>query len=159
MTKGRAWALPVALAGLACLASIPLKILDHHRDRSRQPSAAVANGIEVDVEPSGQDFLATVEYRIGPTSAPIRYQSATPAIGYVLRRPTLQQGDRVVVEFDPRKPHEARVFSIAPLWWSVVRRAIAGGLLLVGAIAILISWGPPRGGTKDPTVPRTEAQG
>lgn len=141
--RSSTWSLLVALLGLGCLASIPGHVVAGLRERSLHAKGAIANGIVVEVTPSGQGFTATVEYQPGPGQAPVRFRSETPGLGFLRPRSRFEVGDLVLVEFDPAKPGEARIYSIGPLWWSIARRATAGGLLLLSSV-VMFAWGRKR---------------
>lgn len=137
----RVGAILLALVGIALLGSILGDIAAHLRERAPHSLGAVANGVVAEVARSGRGFSATIEYRPGAGRAVVRIQTEVAAVGHLWRRPSLQVGDPVLVTFDPAKPDEARVFSIGPIWRSVIRRAAAGAILVLAALAMLVGGG------------------
>jgi hypothetical protein len=140
----RVAAIFVALVGVALLGSIPGDIADYLRESSRHSLGAVANGTVVEVARSGQGFSATIEYRRGADPAVVKIQREVAGVGYLWRRSSLQVGDPVLVGFDPARPDEARILSIGPIWWSVVRRAAGGVVLVIAALAMFVGVGRKR---------------
>jgi hypothetical protein len=140
----RVGAILVALIGIVLLGSIPGDIAEYLRERASHSLGGVANGVVVDVTRRGRGFSATIEYQPGAGRAVVRFQTEVAAVGYLWRRPSLQVGDPVLATFDPAKPDEARVFSIGPIWWSVIRRAAGGAILVLAALAMLVGGGRKR---------------
>lgn len=132
------------LAGLVFLASIPVIVVQHVRSVAAERPLNVANGTVVAVEPDASGYLATVEFeaRHGDVR---RVGIHIEAIGSgPTRRPTFDVGARVLVDFDPANPADARIGGIGPLWAAIVWRAVAGSVSLLVAVAVYVFSRTPR---------------
>lgn len=95
------------VAGLVCLASIPVMVGQHFQRRMAEPPWDVANGTVVAVDADGAGYLAIVEFRPG-SGATVRARVHVDAVGSgPRRRPMRDVGSRVIVEFDPANPVSA----------------------------------------------------
>lgn len=144
MTPRRAFALVVALFGLAVAASIPGLLRDEWRARSADSLGAVANGTVVAVEREGEGFTLTVEVAdAASVSHPLRVRGETT--GVLAPRPRQQVGDPVLVAYDPSDLSRARLVSVRALWRSIVSRGLAALASIVTAVGLFRNSGKGSG--------------